>query len=267
MLVLSPIVVFHETLPRKKMKNSFWKWLLCITVFVFGAAHADEAEIAGAVKHLFGMQATSVRESLIPGLFAVNTSPAEVGPRFFMDRQLTRYGNYSTGYSHIAGPRRGQDLNTQESQELFRSMLAALPKERLITLRFGDGFRQVLLFTAYDCPTCRSIERTLQQQSNRLNTTVYLIPTALRYETDQSARTPVQNVLCAADREAAWRSLILKGQTPAAPRCAENADDYAYLYRAFPVRFPRSVPTAVTLADGKIYQGVQQQFSEIFAGR
>lgn len=249
------------------MKNSFWKWLLCTTAFVFGAAHADEAEIAGAVKRLFGMQATSVRESLIPGLFAINTSSTEVGPRFFIDHQLTRYGNYSTGYSYIAGPRRGQDLNAREAQEFFRSMLAALPRERLITFRFGDGSREVLLFTAYDCPTCRAVERTLQQQAARLNATVYLIPTALRYETDPWARTPVQSVLCAADREAAWRSLVLKGQTPAAARCSENADDYAFLYRAFPVRFPRSVPTAVTLADGKIYQGVQQQFSEIFASR
>lgn len=241
---------------------------MCIFALVSGATYANEVEIAGAVKRLFGMQATSVRESLIPGLYAVNTSPSEVGPRFYVDRKLTQYGNYSTGYSHISGPRSGQDLSSQEAQELFRSMLIALPKERLITYKFGDGSREVLLFTAYDCPACRSLEKSLQQQGQRLNATVYLIPTALRYETDVSARGPVQNLLCATDREAAWQNLILKQQSPSgAVRCSDRGDDYAYLSRAFPVKFPKSVPTAITLSDGKIYQGVQQQFSEIFGGR
>lgn len=246
------------------MKNALWKWLLFTTIFISGTAHANESNIVIAVQHLFGMQATSVRESLIPGFYGVNTSPSEIGPRFFIDNQLTLYGNYSTGYSHITGPHQGQDLSIQEAQDLFRAMLAALPKEQLMALRFGDGSRQVLLFTAYDCPSCRSIEQTLQQRANQLDVTVYLIPTALRYETDPSTRTPVQNVLCAADREAAWRNLILKKQFPPAARCSDRADDYAYLYRVFPIRFPRSVPTAVTLADGKIYQRVQQQFAEIF---
>lgn len=250
------------------MKTSLWQLLLCTVTLISGTAQANEVELAGAVKRLFGMTATSVRESLIPGLYGVNTSLGEVGPRFFVDSKLTQYGNFSTGYSHISGPRSGQDLSPQEALELFRSMLAALPKERLITYRFGDGSRQVLLFTAYDCPTCRAVEKNLQQQAQRLNATVYLIPTALRYETDTSARAPVQKLLCAENRETAWQNLILKGQqATAVARCSEQADDYAYLYRAFPVKFPRSVPTAVTLIDGKIHQGVQQQFAEIFGGR
>lgn len=249
------------------MRNSFWKSLFPILILFSGVVQANEADIAGAVKRLFGMQATSVRESLIPGLFAVNTSSSEVGPRFFVDRKLSHFGNYSTGYSYISGSRAGQDLSPLDAQALFREMLAALPKERLLTYRFGDGSRQVLLFTAYDCPTCRTIERNMQQQAKRLNATVYLIPTGLRYETDASARFPLQNLLCVPDRETAWQNLILKGRAPAAARCSELADDYAYLYRAFPVKFPRSVPTAITLSDGKIYQAVQQQFSEIFGGR
>lgn len=254
---------------KKNMKISIWmRWFgAFFMIFAMMAAQANESEISSAARRLLGLQTTSVRESLIPGFYGINTSPSEVGPRLFMDGNLTVYGNFSTGYAHLSGPHAGQDLNSQEARELFLSMLAALPKDRLITYKFGDGSRQVLLFTAYDCPACRSVEKALQQQGQRLNATVYLIPTSLRYETNPSARAPVQNLVCATDRETAWQNLILKGQAVPGGRCSERADDYAYLYRVFPVKFPRTVPTAVTLSDGKIYQGVQQQFSEIFGGR
>lgn len=232
-----------------------------------GTACANEAEISAAAKRFFGMQTTSVRESLIAGFYGINTSPSEIGPRMFLDRNLTVYGNTVTGYSHTTGARRGQDLSPQETQELFRSMLAALKKERLITYKFGDGSREILLFTAYDCPACRALEKNLLQQAKQLNATVYLVPTALRYQLDASARTPVQNLLCATDRESAWQSLILRKQLPAAARCTEQADDYAYLTRAFSVKMPQSVPTAITLSNAKIYAGVAQNFAEIFGGR
>lgn len=232
-----------------------------------GTACANEAEISAAAKRFFGMQTTSVRESLIAGFYGINTSPSEIGPRLFMDRNLTVYGNTFSGYSHTTGGRRGQDLSPQEAQELFRSMLTALKKERLITYKFGNGAREVLLFTAYDCPACRALEKNLLQQAKQLNATVYLVPTALRYGVDVSARMAVQNILCAADRESAWQNLILRKQLPAAARCTEKADDYAYLTRAFPVKMPQSVPTAVTLSNGKIYTAVTNHFAEVFGGR
>lgn len=239
-----------------------------LVVFSFiGSAQANEDEIAAAVKRLFGMQATAVHESLIPGLYGINTSITEIGPRFFMDRDLSVYGNFKTGYTHLSGPQRGQDLSPQEANKLFMSMLAAIPKERLLTHRYGNGSREVLLFTAYDCPSCRGVEKTLQQQAKQLNVTVYMVPTALRYETDASSRKPIQALICDPNPESAWQNLILKGQAPVSDQCAKRADDYAYLSRAFPVDFPVSVPTAVTLADGKIFVLVQQHFGEIFKGR
>lgn len=232
-----------------------------------GAATANEREISAAAKRFFGMQTTAVRESLIAGFYGINTSPSEVGPRLFLNRDLTVYGSSFTGYSHTAGSRRGQDLYPQEAQELFLSMLSALKKDRLIRHKFGDGAREVLLFTAYDCPSCRALEKTFLQQAKQLNATVYLIPTALRYEIEVAARMPVQNVLCATDRESAWQNLILKRQLPSAGRCQEQADDYAYLSWVFPVKIPSSVPTAITLSDGKIYTGVAKNFYEIFGVR
>ena len=64
----------------------------------------------------------------------------------------------------------------------------------------------------------------------------------------------------------AWNDLILKGEAPEVGNCASNPDDYAFLSRSFPVKFPLSVPTAVT-TDGQIYPLVLAKFDEIFRGR
>ncbi|AEV27173.1 hypothetical protein Dsui_2834 [Azospira oryzae PS] len=244
-------------------KRSFLAFLMATAI----SAQANERDIAAAAKRFFGLQVTAVHESLIPGLYGINTNPSEVGPRLFMDDKLTVYGNFVTGYAHLEGPAKGRDLTPQEAQELYRSMLARLPKDKFITYRFGDGSREVLLFTAYDCPSCRAVEKSLLQQAKQLNATVYLVPTALRYQIDPASRIPVQEILCAKNRELAWQNMILKGQRPVSERCNVNPDDYAYLSRAFPVKFPTSVPTAVTLWDGKIYMGVSQKFAEVFGGR
>lgn len=255
--------------PRKNMKKSLWKHALGLFLMLcaIGGATANESEIAAASKRFFGLQVTAVRESLIAGFYGINTSPSEIGPRLFLNRDLTVYGNTYTGYSHTTGSRRGQDLSPQEAQDLFLFMLAALKKERLPTYTFGDGSREVLLFTAYDCPFCRALEKNLLQQAKQLNATVYLVPFALRYQLDASSRIPVQNLLCATDRETAWQNLILKREVPPAARCQDQADDYAYLSRAFPVKVPQSVPWAITLASGKIHQAVSRDFAEIFGGR
>ncbi len=244
-------------------KRSFLAFLMATAI----SAQANERDIAAAAKRFFGLQVTAVHESLIPGLYGINTSPSEVGPRLFMDDKLTVYGNFVTGYAHLEGPAKGRDLTPQEAQDLYRSMLASLPKEKFITYRFGDGSREVLLFTAYDCPACRALEKNLLQQTKQLNATVYLVPTGLRYNLDPAARVPLHEVLCSKNREMAWQNLILKGQRAVAERCNVQPDNYAYLSRAFPVKFPTSVPTAITLPEGKIYQGVSQKFAEIFGGR
>lgn len=228
------------------------------------AAVADEASILGALRSGLAEKPTAVRETLLPGIYGVYFNANE--PRAFVDGKLSILGNYATGYAFLSGPRRGQDVSPQDSQRMFREFIASIPKERLITYRYGSGSREVFLFTAYDCPNCRQLEKELASQANSLNATIYLIPTALRYSTDPETRPVLRALLCAQDRNEAWNRLIMKGMVPKARSCQENPDDYAFLSRAFPVRFPTSVPTAVT-PDGKIYPLVLARFDEIFKGR
>ncbi|OIQ97604.1 putative thiol:disulfide interchange protein DsbC precursor [mine drainage metagenome] len=227
-------------------------------------AHADNATLLTQLRANLSEKPSSVRESLLPGLYGVYFNSSE--PRTFVDRQFTYIGNQVTGYMYLSGSRRGQDLTAQESQQLFRDFLAAIPRAKLIVYHFGTGRRVVFLFTAYDCPNCRALEREFLRKAKTLNATIYLIPTSLQYSNDIRAKPLLRSVLCAADPAAAWKALILKRQTPVAEQCPENPDDYAFLSRSFPVKFPLTVPTAVTL-DGHIYPMVLAKFDEVFRGK
>lgn len=234
---------------------------LSVATFI---AHADDNALLSQLRANLAEKPSSVREGLLPGLYGVYFNTNE--PRTFVDRKFTLLGNSSTGYTYVSGSRRGQDVPAPESQQLFLDFLTAIPKEKLISYRFGDGRREVFLFTAYDCPNCRALEREFVKQAKTLNSTVYLVPTALRYSSDPRANSLLRSVLCSANREAAWNDLVLSGKVPAANACSENPDDYAFLSRSFPVKFPITVPTAVTM-DGHIYPMVLAKFNEVFRGK
>lgn len=244
----------------------YWRSLLASLLIGVGAgtARADDASLLSQLRANLAEKPSSVREGLLPGLYGVYFNNAE--PRTFVDGKFNFIGNSSTGYTFLSGPKRGQDLSAQDSQKLFREFVAAIPRNKLISYRFGAGRREVFLITAYDCPNCRALEREFIKQAKTLDATVYLIPTALSYAGDPRAKPLLRSVLCAERPEVAWNELILKGKTPEIGSCANNPDDYAFLTRSFPVRFPISVPTAVTV-DGRIYPLVLAKFDEIFRAR
>lgn len=239
-------------------------FLFAAMIVCTGVARANEDAILVALRAGLAEKPTAVKKTLLPDIYGVYFGANE--PRAFVDGKLSILGNHATGYAFLSGPRRGQDVSPQDSQRMFREFIASIPKERLIAYRYGNGSREVFLFTAYDCPNCRQLEKELASQANSLNATVYLIPTALRYSTDPETKPVLRALLCAKDRNEAWKRLVMKEAVPKPGNCQENPDDYAFLSRAFPVRFPVSVPTAVT-QDGKIYPLVLAKFDEIFKGR
>ncbi|MGE4448472.1 MAG: hypothetical protein AB7E15_09265, partial [Azospira sp.] len=92
-------------------KRAFLTFMMATAV----SAQAHERDIAAAAKRFFGLQVTAVHESLIPGLYGINTNPNEVGPRLFMDDKLTVYGNFATGYTHLEEGRPGFIRNPRKS--------------------------------------------------------------------------------------------------------------------------------------------------------
>lgn len=247
---------------------ALWALTACLSALTAVAANADESSVLTQLRANLAEKPTAVRPSLIPGLYGVYFNADE--PRTYVDANLRFFGNSSTGYTFFSGPRRGQDLTDQDSQQLFRDILAAIPREKLFSYRFGSGEREVFLFSAYDCPACRALEREFVKQAKTLNVTVYIIPGALAYAPADSragqAKARVHDVLCAQNPRAAWTDLILKGIVPPVGTCPINPNDYALLRYVFPVKFPSTVPTAVT-TDGHIYASVMTKFDQIFRGK
>lgn len=241
---------------------------LGVLLSVAQATFAGEREVLNGIRGQVAEKPMAARETLIPGIYGLYfPGTDQQGPRAFTDQKLSVLGNSATGYAHLSGPRRGQDLSPGESQALYQEMLANLPRARFPTYVFGKGSREVLLFTAYDCPNCRQLEQVFLKQAKSLNVTVYLVPMALRYDHDPQAKTLLKGVLCAPDKAAAWNQLILQRQGATDAACDARSEDYAYLARSFPVKLPLSVPTAVTLVDGKVYPLVLAKFDEIFRDR
>jgi len=230
----------------------------------FGVVHAEETDdILRALHKVIVQKPVAVKKTILPNLFGVYFDQDQ-SPSQFVSRDVSMIGNSVLGYTWIKGQKMGKDLDAKERQSAFLDMLSAIPKERLITYRYGAGARKVLLFTAYDCPSCRALERELDKRANELNATVYVIPLGLTYfNRDPVAAQIIKNIWCADDRMKTWRAALLERKTPANRTCSENPDDFAYLGRAFPVPFSTSMPTAVTL-DGRVFQAVLRDFKEIF---
>ncbi|GLR13663.1 hypothetical protein GCM10007907_24530 [Chitinimonas prasina] len=228
------------------------------------ALAAKETDILKSLRAQLVDKPSAVRASPISGVYAVYFPGTEhITPRAYVDERLTVLGNSETGYTYLSGPKRGQDLSQDEQRQLYRQWLGSLSKDQFPTYTFGTGKRQVLLFTAFDCPSCRKLEDALQKRAKQLDATVYIVPTSLRFDHNPDAQSKLKGVLCADDKAASWKSLILSGQ---ASPVSCNADPFAFarLALAFPASVPNSVPTAITLDDGKVYRLVLDQFEAIF---
>lgn len=239
--------------------------ILAFAAFAAGGAHANERELLRALRGQLAEQPTDVRPTALPEFYGVYFGGASQ-PRAFVDSQLQVLGNHAIGYSFLSGSKRGADISPEESKGLYQHMIRSIPVDRLPVKRFGDGRKTVYLFTAYDCPSCRGVEDRLTKEAKQLDVTVVIVPTALAFERDPQARASLNAVLCASDRKAAWTTLMVKRSLPQADKgCKARPEDFVYLWRVFPVRFPSSVPTALS-SDGKVYPFVARDFDEIFRG-
>lgn len=66
------------------------------------------------------------------------------------------------------------------SQEMARRMEAAiyqrLPLDKAMKRVYGQGQRQVVVFSDPDCPVCQAFEKVIDQEGANLNATVYTFP-------------------------------------------------------------------------------------------
>ena len=181
-----------------------------------------------------------VSATLVRGVYALYTVPNRlVG---FTNEEGTLFGDVKgfNGQFGTATPFR--PLTLEEAAALRREMAERIDKTRLITVRYGAGQMQVFMFSAIDCPYCKSIEGKLRDAKSE-NSTFHVIPSSLQSGRSRQGAQQWQKVAaiwCAADAAQAWRNYWATGMTPAGaepacpfadPMAAERA--YAQLWGMF----------------------------------
>lgn len=238
-------------------------WFGAIALFSGAAMAADQsAAILSKLRSTIAMRPALVKPSLVDGVYSVFFE-GKSSPGIFVTENLELIGNSTIGYSTLISSKSGVDLDKNQSQALFDEMLRNLPFDRLPVFKYGSGGKRVVLISAYDCPSCRQLEKELSKKAASLDATVYVIPTSLMYADDPSVRVKVKQILCSPDKSAAWSAAVLSGRPQDTDNCDTNPDDYAYLSRLFPVQFPVTVPTAIT-QDGAIHAFAVRDFDAIF---
>jgi hypothetical protein len=145
-----------------------------------------------------------------------------------------------------------------------------MDKSQLITVKYGNGKKQILVISALDCPTCKMLERNLMQKEKQLNATIYYIPVKL----DTSDDPVLTKLFCAdGDKGAAWIAYWRKNVIPqkTAPGCTFSAKDGNALWNFFGrINTNGNVTGTPTLVfeDGTTFAGIPEEtkFIEIFGG-
>lgn len=162
-------------------------------------------------------------------------------------------------------------MTSNELAEMRSEVIQNIDTDRLIKVEYGDGGdRRMVMFSAVDCSYCRKFEATAAKLAASMNTTFYVVPSALRPTSSGTGpwRT-VTNILCAKDKAAAWRSHWSNGGPPSTPGCrfderqAEEIGNQLYELLASVGIKTKGVP-AVLREDGTIFTP-QTEFDKRYA--
>jgi len=127
------------------------------------------------------------------------------------------------GWQVIASPPR--PMNNRELSELRGDVMRHIDFDKLIKVEYGDGGgRKMVMFSAVDCPFCKKFEANAARLASSMNTTFYVVPSALRPLSYglvplQNWRTAT-NIWCAKDNASAWRAYWSSNSLPASQSCA-----------------------------------------------
>lgn len=126
------------------------------------------------------------------------------------------------GWQVIASPPR--PISNRELSELRGDVMRHIDFDKLIKVEYGDGGgRKMVMFSAVDCPFCKKFEANAARLASSMNTTFYVVPSALRPLSYGTVALPswrtAKNIWCAKDNAAAWRAYWSKKSLPASQNC------------------------------------------------
>lgn len=158
---------------------------------------------------------TFVAPSLVRGMYVL--SDQRGGFVGYTNEAGTLFGD-SRGFNGLrSGEKSFRPLTSQEAADLQKEMVVNIDKEKLITVQYGKGQRRLFLFSAIDCPACKSLEVDLSKAGASENVTFFVIPSSLQNSEAQWQR--VSNIWCADDSAIAWKKYWATGSTPAVSAC------------------------------------------------
>jgi thiol:disulfide interchange protein DsbC len=179
-------------------------------------------EVATRVKEKYpNLTATEVRQLNVSGKTAMFE---------FMAGQQITYTNEDVdfllvGGELISGAGESATNLTQKSAGIrLKDAYKAIPMEGTIQYSYGNGQREVVIFSDPDCPFCQALEHMIEANKDNLNARIAIVPypiDSLHPNADKKSRY----ILCTADPAKSWRSWMITAANSVmnAPQAAVGA--------------------------------------------
>nr|WP_297353612.1 thioredoxin fold domain-containing protein [uncultured Caldimonas sp.] len=164
---------------------------------------------------------------------ATVSAPTPVKGIYAVTDRQGRFIGYTNEAGTLFGDSRGfnvlspngaqpRPITAEETAQLRVEIMNSIDYDRLVKVTYGDGGgRRILLFSAVDCPHCKTFEDGMRGVSQQVNTTFYVVPSALQPLNKGGAQTwqVATRIWCAEDPGEAWLSFWEKRAVPAQRKC------------------------------------------------
>jgi thiol:disulfide interchange protein DsbC len=180
----------------------------------------------------------SIKPAEIQGLYAVTSGRSVI----YVDASAKYVIN-----GHIFEASNKRDVTADMLANLNRIDPASLPLADSFTEKFGDGSRQLYVFSDPDCPFCKKLEHELPKLKD-VTVHIFLYPLVALHP---NARNMAVDIWCSKDPGQAWHDKMLEDTVPATLSCDTPIERNLALARKLGVD---ATPTLI-FPDGKIIAG------------
>ena len=155
----------------------------------------------------------------------------------------------------INGDKNGRELDEREVINLRGEVMRNIDFDKLIKIQYGNGGgRKLLMFSAVDCGFCRKFETSAATLFSAIDTTYYVIPSALNAVNDPV----VANLLCEKNTTSAWLAIWTNNYPKVSQSCSINSksarDSYDDIVNIFTfVGIPVLGVPLVIIEDGRTF--------------
>jgi len=204
-------------------RNTLASSLAVLALSAAAAVLADEQAIRRVVATKFPeAKIVSVQKLRVGGLYEVTVQRAEGGFTVFYSDESAQV----LFFGSLLETATDRNLTEERVRKLSAIDWNTLPFKWAITMKRGDGRRQIAILSDPNCPYCKRFEADLATLDD---ITVHILPYAvIKPESVRQAKA----VWCSRDRVKAWNDLMHKRIEPEAkPDCETPIDELVALGR------------------------------------